>query len=179
MCRTQTHACWQALLALTLLPTSILVLSLKVDAFPITIMFGMCSIFLFVASILQRRLMAISDKPSTYKFYTTILPLKSKLEFSKAKFTDFVQPASTRNILHFPAVVSCIFVAVLFSNIWCFFFFIKNFQRWKVGQQWTLRLSHWMIEWCWAGRRPLRILSRLKKNTGNFIPYTVATDGGL
>ncbi|MBA0588318.1 hypothetical protein Gorai_001430 [Gossypium raimondii] len=35
----------------------------NVDAFPITIMFGMCSIFLFVASILQRRLMAISDKP--------------------------------------------------------------------------------------------------------------------
>ncbi|KAL1154002.1 hypothetical protein V6Z11_A09G213100 [Gossypium hirsutum] len=26
-------------------------------------MFGMCSIFLFVASILQRQLMAISDKP--------------------------------------------------------------------------------------------------------------------
>ncbi|WRX17059.1 Molybdate-anion transporter - like 2 [Theobroma cacao] len=35
----------------------------NVDAFPITVMFGMCSIFLFVASILQRRLMAISDKP--------------------------------------------------------------------------------------------------------------------
>ncbi|KAH0864583.1 hypothetical protein HID58_081794, partial [Brassica napus] len=29
----------------------------NVDAFPITIMFGMCSIFIFVASILQRRLM--------------------------------------------------------------------------------------------------------------------------
>ncbi|PPE02929.1 hypothetical protein GOBAR_DD00051 [Gossypium barbadense] len=38
-------------------------LPLKVNAFPITVMFGMCSIFLFVASILQRRLMAISDKP--------------------------------------------------------------------------------------------------------------------
>ncbi|KAE8725355.1 Rhodanese/Cell cycle control phosphatase superfamily protein isoform 1 [Hibiscus syriacus] len=37
----------------------------NVDAFPISIMFGMCSIFLFVASILQRRLMAISDKPKT------------------------------------------------------------------------------------------------------------------
>ncbi|KAF3552582.1 hypothetical protein DY000_02006221, partial [Brassica cretica] len=35
----------------------------NVDAFPITIMFGMCSIFLFVASILQRRLMVISEKP--------------------------------------------------------------------------------------------------------------------
>ncbi|GKU89031.1 hypothetical protein SLEP1_g3224 [Rubroshorea leprosula] len=35
----------------------------NVDAFPITVMFGMCSIFLFVASILQRRLMVISDKP--------------------------------------------------------------------------------------------------------------------
>ncbi|KAG7035765.1 Molybdate-anion transporter [Cucurbita argyrosperma subsp. argyrosperma] len=36
----------------------------NVDAFPITVMFGMCSIFLFVASILQRRLLAIVDKPS-------------------------------------------------------------------------------------------------------------------
>ncbi|CAA3005036.1 molybdate-anion transporter-like [Olea europaea subsp. europaea] len=34
----------------------------NVNAFPITIMFGMCSIFLFVASILQRRLAAIGDK---------------------------------------------------------------------------------------------------------------------
>ncbi|KAE8712819.1 Rhodanese/Cell cycle control phosphatase superfamily protein isoform 1 [Hibiscus syriacus] len=37
--------------------------AVNVNAFPITVMFGMCSIFLFVASILQRRLMAISDKP--------------------------------------------------------------------------------------------------------------------
>ncbi|PKI53887.1 hypothetical protein CRG98_025681 [Punica granatum] len=37
----------------------------NVDAFPITVMFGMCSIFLFVASLLQRRLMVISDKPKT------------------------------------------------------------------------------------------------------------------
>ncbi|KAL6503931.1 hypothetical protein OROGR_025854 [Orobanche gracilis] len=36
----------------------------NVNAFPITIMFGMCSIFLFVASILQRRLSAIGDKPN-------------------------------------------------------------------------------------------------------------------
>ncbi|KAK4743607.1 hypothetical protein SAY87_009919 [Trapa incisa] len=35
----------------------------NVDAFPITIMFGMCSIFLFVASILQRRLLVIAEKP--------------------------------------------------------------------------------------------------------------------
>ncbi|CAA3005034.1 molybdate-anion transporter-like [Olea europaea var. sylvestris] len=37
----------------------------NVNAFPITIMFGMCSIFLFVASILQRRLAAIGDKSKT------------------------------------------------------------------------------------------------------------------
>ncbi|CAA0813050.1 Major facilitator superfamily protein [Striga hermonthica] len=37
----------------------------NVNAFPITIMFGMCSIFLFVASILQRRLSAIGDKPKS------------------------------------------------------------------------------------------------------------------
>lgn len=34
----------------------------NVNAFPITVMFGMCSIFLFVASILQRRLLTIADK---------------------------------------------------------------------------------------------------------------------
>uniref|UniRef100_A0A5B7AAC5 Putative molybdate-anion transporter n=1 Tax=Davidia involucrata TaxID=16924 RepID=A0A5B7AAC5_DAVIN len=33
----------------------------NVDAFPITVMFGMCSIFLFVASLLQRRLMVIAE----------------------------------------------------------------------------------------------------------------------
>ncbi|XP_073315930.1 uncharacterized protein [Primulina huaijiensis] len=37
----------------------------NVNAFPITVMFGMCSIFLFVASILQKRLSAIGDKPKT------------------------------------------------------------------------------------------------------------------
>ncbi|CAA0824707.1 Major facilitator superfamily protein [Striga hermonthica] len=37
----------------------------NVNAFPITVMFGMCSIFLFVASILQRRLSAIGDKPKS------------------------------------------------------------------------------------------------------------------
>ncbi|URD88054.1 Major Facilitator superfamily [Musa troglodytarum] len=30
----------------------------NVNAFPVTIMFGMCSIFLFVASVLQKRLMS-------------------------------------------------------------------------------------------------------------------------
>ncbi|XP_029150297.1 uncharacterized protein [Arachis hypogaea] len=35
----------------------------NVDAFPITVMFGMCSIFLMVACILQRRLMVIAEKP--------------------------------------------------------------------------------------------------------------------
>ncbi|KAJ0102009.1 hypothetical protein Patl1_05243 [Pistacia atlantica] len=34
----------------------------NVDAFPITVMFGMCSIFLLVASVLQRRLMVIAEK---------------------------------------------------------------------------------------------------------------------
>ncbi|XP_040986748.1 molybdate-anion transporter-like [Juglans microcarpa x Juglans regia] len=33
----------------------------NVDAFPMTIMFGMCSIFLFVAAVLQRRLMMIAE----------------------------------------------------------------------------------------------------------------------
>ncbi|KAM0828374.1 hypothetical protein ACQ4PT_067606 [Festuca glaucescens] len=33
----------------------------NVNAFPITVMFGMCSIFLFIAAILQRRLMVVSD----------------------------------------------------------------------------------------------------------------------
>uniref|UniRef100_A0A251LDG2 Major facilitator superfamily (MFS) profile domain-containing protein n=1 Tax=Manihot esculenta TaxID=3983 RepID=A0A251LDG2_MANES len=38
----------------------------NVDAFPIIVMFGMCSIFLFVASLLQRRLLVIaeSQKPN-------------------------------------------------------------------------------------------------------------------
>lgn len=34
----------------------------NVDAFPITVMFGMCSIFLFVASVLQKRLSAVAEK---------------------------------------------------------------------------------------------------------------------
>ncbi|PON72009.1 Molybdate-anion transporter [Parasponia andersonii] len=35
----------------------------NVSAFPITFMFGMCSIFLLVACFLQRRLLVIADKP--------------------------------------------------------------------------------------------------------------------
>ncbi|VVB17345.1 unnamed protein product [Arabis nemorensis] len=46
----------------------------NVNAFPITIMFGMCSIFLFVASILQRRLMVISDKPKAEDW----IPMKDR-----------------------------------------------------------------------------------------------------
>ncbi|KAL8167461.1 hypothetical protein V2J09_008960 [Rumex salicifolius] len=34
----------------------------NVSAFPMTVMFGMCSIFLFVACILQRRLLVLADK---------------------------------------------------------------------------------------------------------------------
>ncbi|KAF3780030.1 Molybdate-anion transporter [Nymphaea thermarum] len=33
----------------------------NVNAFPITVMFGMCAIFLFMASVLQRRLMVVAD----------------------------------------------------------------------------------------------------------------------
>ncbi|KAL1202752.1 hypothetical protein V5N11_031380 [Cardamine amara subsp. amara] len=33
----------------------------NVDSFPMTVMFGMCSVFLFVASILQRRLMNVAE----------------------------------------------------------------------------------------------------------------------
>ncbi|KAI7729993.1 hypothetical protein M8C21_029879, partial [Ambrosia artemisiifolia] len=36
--------------------------SLKVDAFPITVMFGMCSAFLFLASMLQRRLLGVAER---------------------------------------------------------------------------------------------------------------------
>ncbi|CAM8980539.1 unnamed protein product [Rhodiola kirilowii] len=43
----------------------------NVNAFPITIMFGMCSIFLFMAAVLQRRLLAISDKPKTEEWMNT------------------------------------------------------------------------------------------------------------
>ncbi|GAB2227595.1 hypothetical protein Droror1_Dr00009420 [Drosera rotundifolia] len=41
----------------------------KVDAFHITVMFGMCSIFLAVACVLQRRLMVIVDKMTKIDVY--------------------------------------------------------------------------------------------------------------
>jgi MFS family permease len=44
----------------------------NVNAFPITVMFGMCSIFLFMAAILQRRLMVVSD---LHKSSTSMLSL--------------------------------------------------------------------------------------------------------
>ncbi|CAM8924947.1 unnamed protein product [Rhodiola kirilowii] len=44
----------------------------NVNAFPITIMFGMCSIFLFMAAVLQRRLLAIADKPKTEEWPMTM-----------------------------------------------------------------------------------------------------------
>ena len=48
---------------------------IQVEAFPITVMFGMCSIFLFVASLLQRRLLVIADtqRPSKFCLYEALL----------------------------------------------------------------------------------------------------------
>jgi len=37
----------------------------NVNAFPITVMFGMCAIFLFMASVLQRRLMVVAESHKT------------------------------------------------------------------------------------------------------------------
>ncbi|KAJ4711818.1 Molybdate-anion transporter, Major facilitator superfamily domain protein [Melia azedarach] len=53
----------------------------NVSAFPITIMFGMCSIFLFVASVLQRRLLALaeSQKPKSQD-WTTMMERNSEAE---------------------------------------------------------------------------------------------------
>ncbi|XP_078166874.1 uncharacterized protein LOC144561694 [Carex rostrata] len=39
----------------------------NVNAFPITVMFGMCSIFLFMAAILQRRLMSVAESHKALK----------------------------------------------------------------------------------------------------------------
>ncbi|KAK1257664.1 hypothetical protein QJS04_geneDACA019896 [Acorus gramineus] len=41
--------------------TLLLPIITNVNAFPITIMFGMCSIFLFMAAVLQRRLMVVAE----------------------------------------------------------------------------------------------------------------------
>lgn len=42
----------------------------NVDSFPITVMFGMCSIFLFLASILQKRLSAVVEKSRPQEWTT-------------------------------------------------------------------------------------------------------------
>jgi hypothetical protein len=57
--------------------------NLQVNAFPITVMFGMCSIFLFMAAILQRRLMVVADlhKLSTSMFLYTPAYLKQHCSF--------------------------------------------------------------------------------------------------
>ncbi|CAN1177952.1 Molybdate-anion transporter [Linum perenne] len=53
----------------------------NVDAFPIIVMFGMCSIFLFVASLLQRRLMFIVDlQKSKSEDWTTMKELGTEEE---------------------------------------------------------------------------------------------------
>ncbi|KAK9060848.1 hypothetical protein SSX86_018028 [Deinandra increscens subsp. villosa] len=44
----------------------------NVNAFPITIMFGMCSIFLFVAAVLQRRLLVITEKSKSDDWRTSM-----------------------------------------------------------------------------------------------------------
>lgn len=43
----------------------------NVNAFPITVMFGMCAIFLFMASVLQRRLMVVADSHKTNTWVVT------------------------------------------------------------------------------------------------------------
>jgi hypothetical protein len=46
---------------------------LQVNAFPITVMFGMCAIFLFMAAILQRRLMVVSDLHRSTSMFPTMI----------------------------------------------------------------------------------------------------------
>ncbi|KAL0873137.1 hypothetical protein Bca101_022842 [Brassica carinata] len=76
----------------------------NVNAFPITIMFGMCSIFLFVASILQRRLMLIVDKPSMLSLCSFVSELStcSSTLSTYSEFNDFAEtndwtPLNERN----------------------------------------------------------------------------------
>ncbi|KAJ0968401.1 hypothetical protein J5N97_025318 [Dioscorea zingiberensis] len=52
----------------------------NVNAFPISVMFGMCSIFLFMASILQRRLMVVAESHKSSKFLTGHLYYHVELE---------------------------------------------------------------------------------------------------
>lgn len=47
---------------------SLVLFPFQVNAFPITIMFGMCSIFLGTAAVLQRRLFVITDGHKSSKF---------------------------------------------------------------------------------------------------------------
>ncbi|KAF3434205.1 hypothetical protein FNV43_RR25308 [Rhamnella rubrinervis] len=51
----------------------------NVDAFPITIMFGMCSIFLFMAAVLQRRLMVISESQKPMQTSTKVVSYQYKV----------------------------------------------------------------------------------------------------
>ncbi|KAG9128642.1 hypothetical protein Leryth_017114 [Lithospermum erythrorhizon] len=57
----------------------------NVDAFPISFMFGMCSAFLFVASILQRRLMVLAEtqKPKAQEW-----AIHKETEMEAAPLTD-------------------------------------------------------------------------------------------
>lgn len=98
---------------------------LKVNAFPITVMFGMCSIFLFVASILQRRLMMIADKPSM--ILDCIYTLFSVYRLCIIQGTWNMVCIKFLNIC-----VSCLL------------------QRQKIGQQWrigTPRQILWTLDW--------------------------------
>uniref|UniRef100_A0A0D6QVX8 Molybdate-anion transporter n=1 Tax=Araucaria cunninghamii TaxID=56994 RepID=A0A0D6QVX8_ARACU len=45
----------------------------NVNAFPITIMFGMCSIFLFLAAVLQRRLMVVAESHKSKSLDTWVV----------------------------------------------------------------------------------------------------------
>ncbi|KAG6746584.1 hypothetical protein POTOM_048939 [Populus tomentosa] len=58
----------------------------NVNAFPITVMFGMCSIFLVVASILQRRLLVIAEKQS--KSFPSTLQLLLNLDIKAVLKTE-------------------------------------------------------------------------------------------
>ncbi|KAL9668758.1 hypothetical protein QQ045_006298 [Rhodiola kirilowii] len=50
----------------------------NVNAFPITIMFGMCSFFLLLASVLQRRLMFLADKTKDWSPVTKVRDIEEE-----------------------------------------------------------------------------------------------------
>ncbi|KAI3898039.1 hypothetical protein MKW92_002381 [Papaver armeniacum] len=52
----------------------------NVNAFPITVMFGMCSIFMFMASILQRRLMVVSERSKNQVRSQDWTPMKERIK---------------------------------------------------------------------------------------------------